>query len=78
MKQEATRLRHSSSELPDAQAGKHAKYDTIIRNGRWFDGTGAPSAVRNIGIRNGHVVRSRMRSWTTRVARRSSTRPVSG
>jgi N-acyl-D-aspartate/D-glutamate deacylase len=31
-------------------------YDTIIRNGRWFDGTGAPSAVRNIGIRGGHVV----------------------
>lgn len=32
-----------------------ARYDTIIRNGRWFDGTGAPSAVRNLGIRNGHV-----------------------
>ena len=31
-------------------------FDTIIRNGRWFDGTGAPSAIRNIGIRNGHVV----------------------
>ena len=31
-------------------------YDTIIRNGRWFDGTGAASAVRNLGIRNGHVV----------------------
>jgi N-acyl-D-aspartate/D-glutamate deacylase len=31
-------------------------YDTIVRNGRWFDGTGAPSAVRNIGIRDGHVV----------------------
>lgn len=31
-------------------------YDTIIRNGRWFDGTGAPSAVRTIGIRGGHVV----------------------
>ena len=31
-------------------------YDTIIRNGRWFDGTGAPSAVRNIGIRDGHIV----------------------
>ena len=31
-------------------------YDTIVRNGRWFDGTGAPSAVRNIGIRGGHVV----------------------
>lgn len=31
-------------------------FDTIIRNGRWFDGTGAASAVRNIGIRDGHVV----------------------
>ena len=31
-------------------------YDTIIRNGRWFDGTGAPSAVRSLGIREGHVV----------------------
>jgi N-acyl-D-aspartate/D-glutamate deacylase len=31
-------------------------YDTIIRDGRWFDGTGAPSAVRNIGIRDGDVV----------------------
>ncbi|MCT7661913.1 N-acyl-D-amino-acid deacylase family protein [Mycobacterium deserti] len=30
-------------------------YDTIINNGRWFDGTGAPSAVRNIGIRGGHI-----------------------
>lgn len=30
-------------------------YDTIIRNGRWFDGTGAPSAVRNIGIAGGRV-----------------------
>ncbi|WP_068274171.1 N-acyl-D-amino-acid deacylase family protein [Aldersonia kunmingensis] len=31
-------------------------YDTVIRNGRWFDGTGAPSATRNIGIRQGRVV----------------------
>jgi len=31
-------------------------YDTIIRNGRWFDGSGAASAIRNIGIRGGHVV----------------------
>ncbi|MGI9161929.1 MAG: N-acyl-D-amino-acid deacylase family protein, partial [Mycobacterium sp.] len=31
-------------------------YDTIIRNGRWFDGTGAPSAVRNIGITQGRIV----------------------
>lgn len=30
-------------------------YDTIIRNGRWFDGTGAPSAVSTIGVRGGHV-----------------------
>jgi N-acyl-D-aspartate/D-glutamate deacylase len=30
-------------------------FDTVIRNGRWFDGTGAPSAIRNIGIRRGHV-----------------------
>ena len=30
-------------------------YDTIIRNGRWFDGTGADSAVRNIGLRDGRV-----------------------
>jgi N-acyl-D-aspartate/D-glutamate deacylase len=31
-------------------------FETIIRNGRWFDGTGAPSAIRNLGIRGGHVV----------------------
>ena len=31
------------------------QYDTVIVNGRWFDGTGAPSAVRNIGIRDGRV-----------------------
>ena len=30
-------------------------FDTVIRDGRWFDGTGAPSAIRNIGIRDGHV-----------------------
>jgi N-acyl-D-aspartate/D-glutamate deacylase len=31
-------------------------FDTIISGGRWFDGTGAPSAIRNIGIRDGQVV----------------------
>jgi N-acyl-D-aspartate/D-glutamate deacylase len=31
-------------------------FDTVIRKGRWFDGTGAPSAIRNIGIRDGHIV----------------------
>lgn len=30
-------------------------YDTIIKGGRYFDGTGAPSAVRHVGIRDGHV-----------------------
>jgi N-acyl-D-aspartate/D-glutamate deacylase len=30
-------------------------FDTIIRNGRWFDGTGGPSAIRNIGIRDGRI-----------------------
>jgi N-acyl-D-aspartate/D-glutamate deacylase len=30
-------------------------YDTIIRNGRWFDGTGAPSSIRNIGIKDGQI-----------------------
>ncbi|WP_330185376.1 amidohydrolase family protein [Nocardia sp. NBC_01503] len=30
-------------------------YDTVIKNGRWFDGTGAPSAIRNIGITDGRV-----------------------
>jgi len=31
-------------------------YDTIVRNGRWFDGTGAPSLTRNIGISDGRIV----------------------
>lgn len=31
------------------------RFDTVIRNGRWFDGTGAPSAIRDIGIRDGHI-----------------------
>ncbi|MFC9894125.1 amidohydrolase family protein [Nocardia sp. NPDC127579] len=30
-------------------------YDTIIKGGRWFDGTGAPSALRHLGIRDGRV-----------------------
>lgn len=31
-------------------------FDTIIRNGRWFDGTGAASAIRDLGLRDGRVV----------------------
>ncbi|OBK30664.1 hypothetical protein A5634_15350 [Mycobacterium asiaticum] len=30
-------------------------FDVVIENGRYFDGTGGPSAVRNLGIQNGHV-----------------------
>ncbi|PWN03709.1 hypothetical protein DJ010_06400 [Nocardioides silvaticus] len=30
-------------------------FDTILRNGRYFDGTGAPSAVRDVGIRDGRI-----------------------
>ncbi|MFB7722831.1 amidohydrolase family protein [Nocardia sp. NPDC056100] len=30
-------------------------YDTIIKGGRWFDGTGAPSAIRDIGISGGRI-----------------------
>ncbi|WP_433525305.1 N-acyl-D-amino-acid deacylase family protein [Nocardia pseudovaccinii] len=30
-------------------------YDTIIKGGRWFDGTGSPSAVRHLGIREGSI-----------------------
>ncbi len=31
-------------------------FDVIIRDGRWFDGTGGASAVRHLGIRDGRVV----------------------
>ncbi|WP_172827201.1 N-acyl-D-amino-acid deacylase family protein [Mycobacterium asiaticum] len=30
-------------------------FDTVVENGRWFDGTGGPSAIRSIGIRDGRV-----------------------
>src|SRR6201996_8353050 len=30
-------------------------YDVIVRNGLWFDGTGAPPQVRTLGIRDGVV-----------------------
>ncbi|MDM3972747.1 amidohydrolase family protein [Mycobacterium marseillense] len=32
------------------------QYDTVITNGRWFDGTGGPSALRDIGVRDGRAV----------------------
>src|SRR6478735_9980166 len=30
-------------------------FDAIIKGGRWFDGTGADSAIRNLGVRDGRV-----------------------
>jgi N-acyl-D-aspartate/D-glutamate deacylase len=30
-------------------------FDAVVVNGRWFDGSGGPSAIRNIGIRDGRV-----------------------
>ncbi|EGD54746.1 N-acyl-D-amino-acid deacylase family protein [Gordonia neofelifaecis] len=30
-------------------------YDAIVKNGRWFDGTGAPSQIRHLGIKGGRV-----------------------
>ncbi|MDX1706875.1 amidohydrolase family protein [Pseudidiomarina sp.] len=32
-----------------------SSFDTIIKNGLWFDGTGVAPSVRHLGIRNGHV-----------------------
>ncbi|MGW1737240.1 N-acyl-D-amino-acid deacylase family protein [Nocardia sp. NPDC001965] len=31
-------------------------YDTIVKGGRWFDGTGAASAIRHLGLRGDRVV----------------------
>src|SRR6476660_1270232 len=31
-------------------------YDVIVKGGQWFDGTGAPSQQRDLGIRDGRVV----------------------
>lgn len=30
-------------------------FDAIVKNGTWFDGTGTPAAVRNLGIKDGRV-----------------------
>ena len=34
-----------------------ARYDFIIKGGRYFDGTGALSFTRNLAIKDGRVVR---------------------
>ncbi len=33
-----------------------SRYDSVVKNGLHFDGTGAPGVVRNLGIRDGRVV----------------------
>jgi N-acyl-D-glutamate deacylase len=35
---------------------RDTRFDLIIRNGRHFDGSGGPSAIRHLGIRAGRVV----------------------
>ena len=30
-------------------------FDVVVKGGRWFDGTGGPSALRHLGIRDGRV-----------------------
>src|SRR5262245_24646366 len=32
------------------------RFDTVVQRGLYFDGTGAPGVVRDIGIRDGRVV----------------------
>jgi N-acyl-D-aspartate/D-glutamate deacylase len=32
-------------------------FDVIVRNARWFDGTGSAPQIRNVGIRNGTVTK---------------------
>jgi N-acyl-D-aspartate/D-glutamate deacylase len=33
----------------------NAAYDVIVKGGLWFDGTGAPPALRDIGVKDGRV-----------------------
>lgn len=37
--------------------GTHMAYDSIIEGGRYFDGTGAPSSIQNIAIRDGKIAK---------------------
>ena len=39
----------------DATSGTPMTYDVIVKGGRWFDGTGAPSQLRHLGVRDGRV-----------------------
>ena len=44
-----------TAECPASNGAVDMSYDVIVRSGRWFDGTGAPSATRHLGIRDGKV-----------------------
>src|SRR5262249_27358298 len=35
--------------------GPAMSFDVIVRNARWFDGTGSAPQIRDVGIRNGTV-----------------------
>jgi N-acyl-D-aspartate/D-glutamate deacylase len=41
--------------MPTTPATDSRPFDTVIAHGRWFDGEGSPSAIRNLGIRDGRV-----------------------
>ncbi len=56
----------------------HGDFDVIVRGGLWFDGTGAPGVVRNLGIRDGVVVTATSDSFPQARTPRSSTRTAAG
>ena len=33
-----------------------SQYDIVINGGRYFDGSGAPSAIRHLAVRDGKVL----------------------
>ena len=51
-------------------------YDVIVRNGLWFDGTGARPHGRTLGIRDGVVAGSSGRRRSTRPAAPTSSTPT--
>jgi N-acyl-D-aspartate/D-glutamate deacylase len=53
-------IRTKCGSAPVAVAGGRChddavQHDVIIKGGRWFDGSGGPSAVRSVGVRDGLV-----------------------
>ncbi|MCI0617915.1 N-acyl-D-aspartate/D-glutamate deacylase, partial [bacterium] len=52
--------------------GQRLDFDLLIRNGRIVDGTGNPSYVGDVGVRDGRIVA------IGRLANRSATRSIEG